>query len=974
MIGLIAFLGLLVWIVWRFRKTEARLRSLEREMARVSMAPDTGTAAVGGTLRSESRTPAAAETPEPALAAPTPASLPVGRPEPIPRPAAVERAPVPPPPSAPRPPTPGTSEQLRKRWKPIERLLIENWTGILGAALLVAGVAFLGTYAAVYVGPVLRSAMVVGAAGVLVGIHYWMRERPGWHQLSLWLRSSGAAIFLFACFGAGAIPGLRFIESPPLATAALVAGILTNLYLAFVGRVQTFAALHVVLSLIPLAIIPATQVPFVLGVLVTLIGVGLSYRARWDEHLLVTLAAFAAFHVDWVFGMGGEILSSQAELIGASGALAVASGAALIHYRKEYESRVFERLPFLVHLANWALLGLSLSFYVRDSLFRGWALFAASIAAYLLARRGKALGVRWAHLTDTLVAQGLMMAGVASFYPWAQDRLLIMTALFAQAALYTRVVAGEDEPLLTRIGLYLLHATGGLLLLSGLDSLSADAGARRQNALLLLGAAALGTVRHIFFLRSRGERFDSAALYVNGSQEDVSILGVGIGLFVAAALASVHESVWMPTVALGVIAGLIWTARIIGSRGLTLGAFAAMVAAHVIVWSETLRDPAGSQLLLLAQLAPLVPLAALAIALTPAGHRGVWLRALAVYVAGMHIGIAAYVLTVEASPVIPGVIWLTLSLAALEIANRIRDPAAPAVLHVGYAYVAAFVGAYVLVHMQTYAYLGPVPARMLAEAFGIGTLTYWWLAKPSETLRDSSSWAHIQPYTLELALLLLVTSVTLAVPPQWRPAAWGVLALAGSSTMTASLGATRLRAYALAFFWACAADLAVVTSIYTTPSANWFEQPGVTGLLSIAFLVAFIVRTHPRLGLDGVEFPRGLRGLNAWVRSADLRTPLVVYYPFFLSVAVFLYGRFDRSVLTFLWALEAFGVFILSVLLRENHFRYLALAALGACVVRLIAYDMAQSGTLARGLTFLGVGVLMLAISTIYTRFKRRFE
>ena len=99
-----------------------------------------------------------------------------------------------------------------------------------------------------------------------------------------------------------------------------------------------------------------------------------------------------------------------------------------------------------------------------------------------------------------------------------------------------------------------------------------------------------------------------------------------------------------------------------------------------------------------------------------------------------------------------------------------------------------------------------------------------------------------------------------------------------------------------------------------------------------------------------------------------------VFGPFFAAVAVFLYGRFDHSVLTLLWAGEAFAVFLLAAILRENHFRYLALAALAAFVVRLVAYDLAQSGTLARGLVFLGVGVLMLSMNTIYARFKPRFE
>ncbi|MCH8084282.1 MAG: hypothetical protein IH885_08600 [Myxococcales bacterium] len=568
--------------------------------------------------------------------------------------------------------SPRLFERLRTRLRPIEQVLLENWTGILGAALLVTGVGFLGIYAAVNVGPIIRSAMIGGVAVLLVGLAYWIRDRAQWQQLARLLRSSAAGIFLFVCFGAGAIPGLRFIENDVAALTAVIVGILANLYLAFAGRAQVFASLHVVLSLIPLAIIPASQSTFVLGVLVTLFGVGLCYHARWDVHLLSTLLTFSAFHADWVLGMGNALDSGVVRVIGASGAVAVASGAALVHYRKEYESRVFERIPFIVHLANWALLGLSLSFYVHKAEGRGWVLLTAAVAAYLMSRRGKALGVRWAHLTDTLVAQGLVMAGIASFYSWVENWLLIVAALFAQAALFTRVVANEDEPLLTRTGLYLLHGTGAVLLLGAMGDLGAGSDVRLQHALVLVGAAALGVVRHLFFLRDRGERFDSGDLYGWGGT--ISILGVGIGLLAAVALAMLHDFAWMSASALVVVGGLVGTARRSGSRGLAIGSLAALVVAHAIVWGKTLFDPFGPLTVDAAQLAPLVPLAALAIAYPIGGTLGASLRDLAIYVAGAHLGVAAFVLTQTTSPVIPGVLWLILSLVALEVANRVPAP------------------------------------------------------------------------------------------------------------------------------------------------------------------------------------------------------------------------------------------------------------------------------------------------------------
>ena len=87
-----------------------------------------------------------------------------------------------------------------------------------------------------------------------------------------------------------------------------------------------------------------------------------------------------------------------------------------------------------------------------------------------------------------------------------------------------------------------------------------------------------------------------------------------------------------------------------------------------------------------------------------------------------------------------------------------------------------------------------------------------------------------------------------------------------------------------------------------------------------------------------------------------------------------LFWRFDRSVLTLLWSAEAFTVFVLSAVLRENQFRYAALAGLGVCLARLLLIDMAEANLGLRGLVFLGVGLLMLGMNAIYNRYRARFE
>jgi uncharacterized membrane protein len=65
---------------------------------------------------------------------------------------------------------------------------------------------------------------------------------------------------------------------------------------------------------------------------------------------------------------------------------------------------------------------------------------------------------------------------------------------------------------------------------------------------------------------------------------------------------------------------------------------------------------------------------------------------------------------------------------------------------------------------------------------------------------------------------------------------------------------------------------------------------------------------------------------------------------------------------------------VLSAWLRENQFRYVALAGLAACLARLVLIDMAEANLALRGVVFIGVGSLMLGMNAIYNRYRARFE
>jgi uncharacterized membrane protein len=151
-------------------------------------------------------------------------------------------------------------------------------------------------------------------------------------------------------------------------------------------------------------------------------------------------------------------------------------------------------------------------------------------------------------------------------------------------------------------------------------------------------------------------------------------------------------------------------------------------------------------------------------------------------------------------------------------------------------------------------------------------------------------------------------------------------------------------------------------------------QAQLAGLPAIALQTAFVVACRRWLDLERLGQPGGWPVLGWIGRQVAGATNRWLCYPLFLAVAFVLASGYDRSLLTLLWTGEACVIYVLGVGLRERQFRRLALIALGACLLRLLAIDMAQADLGLRGLVFIGVGLLLLGLNAIVHRFRSRFE
>lgn len=340
--------------------------------------------------------------------------------------------------------------------KNIERQFADNWTGILGTAIMVLGIGYLSIYTALKVEPLFRVLILWLYSGLLVGSYYLLQKKEKWAKTGLWLRSAGASLFLFGCFGASQIPALAFISNDYAGYGLIGLGIALNLYVGYIIRQQTFLSLHVVLSILILCVIPEKMLlTFLLAAITSTTGIILSYKEKWEYHLLIVIIAFIIFDI-W-FNAEGAALSATQNIIAILGIIMVAGSCMFMQYRKVYENTRFEKSAFITHLTNWILFALGLILHSTGSPFKTFILFAGAIICLIISLRARKKKIYWLYHLDGMVAFILFALSIIMLNDWNIGIDIIACILYLATAVCLFVVYSQKETLLHKIFLGINH-------------------------------------------------------------------------------------------------------------------------------------------------------------------------------------------------------------------------------------------------------------------------------------------------------------------------------------------------------------------------------------------------------------------------------------------------------------------------------------------------------------------------------------
>ncbi|MAR06038.1 MAG: hypothetical protein CL862_02910 [Cyanobium sp. NAT70] len=194
------------------------------------------------------------------------------------------------------------------------------------------------------------------------------------------------------------------------------------------------------------------------------------------------------------------------------------------------------------------------------------------------------------------------------------------------------------------------------------------------------------------------------------------------------------------------------------------------------------------------------------------------------------------------------------------------------------------------------------------------------------------------------------------------------LAAAGLALLFWRLPAERVwprqRVQGVLLFWLC------LWLLIWQPPVIW---PWQMANLSLVLIAAC---SYPKTTSRETEPAPALLGWMPGLDQMVSKTPhRFLAAPLSLAVVlVVLEQGADGTWLTLIWAVEALVLYSLSILYRDRPLRLSALMLLGVCLLRLVGWDMRRADLGLRGLVFTGVGLVMVTMNVLTTRYERRTD
>ena len=967
---LIVFISLLLWMARRIDRLEVTLAELRDAVAVRKAAQEQASATPINEVE-------AAAPPTP-TAAPPPSRTP-SRPPPIPS-GYAPRQPVEEPAAGHAAHKASPIETIRNRFglagAEWEAIIGGSWLNKLGALVFVIGLALFVGYSLTELGPLGRVA--VGAAvslAMLIG-GVMLERRPLYKLYARGLIGGGWSGLYFAAYAAHGIASARVIVNPALATALLIAvaaGMIMH-SLRYRSEVVTglayfgaFAALSLsapgdfaALALLPLA--------------ASLLYV--AQRFRWYR---LTIAGLAITYGSYLFVIAGAPFSI-AQVVRNESVVAIYwllfEIFDLVDTARGRPGRVVrvEYYPVtLFPLNTCAFIGISILQWLRFPQLRLDILLACIAGVFLLDAAGRAMirppaSFKPEQDTAQRTAEGgyegaitvaAMLAAVAIFQRYSGLEIEVVLLLEAQMLILAGM--GLREKYLERLGAVIFIVPAAKLLLfdsfmtGGLGSANLF-GLELRRWSLLAGVTAAVAYLDCFLI---GERYAQAYSYF-------ASFVVAVVILVECPIRFLGPG-WLILGACLFEAGLRIPVMSLRIQGYVAAALGALIIAVIglLRWPAIAVNSEEIALVLAASISYGIACQIILSARSLNDAERLAVRDMSLYAANAFVVLLLwYVL--PASFVALG--WTLLALLLIE--GGLSLPLTPA-RRCGYVIGAFAYGRVFAVNFTGIVLSAGLSNRLLTVA-PITLLLYWLAARLRfEDVQNLLERGERQLWRICLygASLLLVVLIRFEAGRAFAIVGWSVMMLVllylGIARADRDL---RLQAYLIAVL------------IFLRGWVTNFHVPGTLGGIiavrigtaAVAIAALYAGEFMSPRGVEGGE--QGLAGVERVLNTVERNARLMFALLATALLTLLLYNEVSGQLLTEVWALEGAFLLVLGFVERERVLRYSALALLGVCMLKVFFYDLRNLETMARILSFIVLGLLMLVVSFIYTRYYERLR
>jgi len=262
----------------------------------------------------------------------------------------------------------------------------------------------------------------------------------------------------------------------------------------------------------------------------------------------------------------------------------------------------------------------------------------------------------------------------------------------------------------------------------------------------------------------------------------------------------------------------------------------------------------------------------------------------------------------------------------------------------GNATFAAVFGRLFLANFTTTGYTGPISHRILTVVPILAAHYHVW--QRNRETNGNPYWAKLHLWAPAILAFVLLRFELGRV---YTVAGWAVLGLALLFIgLRANMDDLKRQSLAIA-----------VLTFLRSMASNFFMPDSLGGLAARLGIAACVIGAFYASQL---LVPRGTKERTFYSLLATALLTSVIFH------------EVSGSMLTVAWGVEGILLLICGFPLRERVLRLAGLALLLFCILKLFLFDMRNLDTIPRILSFIGLGIMLMTVSWIYTRFRERIN